>query len=114
MKAPLAYAKVALRNWKPWAKLGVHEVTNPMGFFSRIKLDYPVSLGGYSFAKDSRRADCRAHGAFAHASRDGARPACCLALGSWDLVCHQLSAVRGEGVRRAHAHSGPCWLRREA
>jgi spermidine dehydrogenase len=51
VKAPLVYAKVALRNWQAWANVGVHEVTNPMGFFSRIKLDYPVSLGGYKFAK---------------------------------------------------------------
>ena len=26
-------------------KLKVHEITNPMGFYSRLKLDYPVSLG---------------------------------------------------------------------
>lgn len=51
VKAPLVYVKVAVRNWQPWAKAGVHEVTNPMGFFSRIKLDYPVSLGQYRFPK---------------------------------------------------------------
>ncbi len=47
VKAPIAYVKVAVRNWHPWVRLGVHEITNPMGFFSRIKLDYPVSLGTY-------------------------------------------------------------------
>lgn len=47
VKAPQAYVKVALRNWRPWVERGVHEVTNPMGFFSRLKLDYPVSLGSY-------------------------------------------------------------------
>jgi spermidine dehydrogenase len=46
-KAPLVYAKVAVRDWHPWVRLGVHEITNPMGTFSRVKLDYPVSLGGY-------------------------------------------------------------------
>ncbi len=51
VRAPLVYAKVAVRNWEPWVKLGVHEVTNPMGFFSRIKLDYPVSIGGYRCAR---------------------------------------------------------------
>jgi spermidine dehydrogenase len=40
-----------VRKWTPWVKAGVHEVTNAMGFYSRIKLDYPVSLGGYRFAK---------------------------------------------------------------
>ena len=29
--APMAYVTVAVRNWRPWAKLGVHEITNPMG-----------------------------------------------------------------------------------
>jgi spermidine dehydrogenase len=47
VKAPLAYVKVLVRNWHPWVHMGVHEITNPMGFFSRLKLDYPVSLGDY-------------------------------------------------------------------
>ena len=54
VKAPLVYVKVALRNWQAWVRAGVHEVTNPMGFFSRIKLDYPVSMGGYAFARSPR------------------------------------------------------------
>ena len=47
VKAPIAYIKVAVRNWRPWVRLGVHEITNPMGFYSRLKLDYPVSIGSY-------------------------------------------------------------------
>lgn len=54
VKAPIVYAKVAVRNWEPWVKLGVHEITNPMGFFSRIKLDYPVSIGAYRCSKSPR------------------------------------------------------------
>lgn len=54
VKAPLVYTKIAVRNWAPWVKAGVHEVTNPMGFYSRIKLDYPVSIGGYQFARSPR------------------------------------------------------------
>jgi len=54
VKAPLVYVKLAVRNWEPWVKAGVHEVTNPMGFYSRIKLDYPVSLGTYRFARSPR------------------------------------------------------------
>jgi spermidine dehydrogenase len=54
VKAPLVYAKLAVRNWEAWVKAGVHEVTNPMGFYSRIKLDYPVSLGTYRFAHSAR------------------------------------------------------------
>lgn len=58
VKAPMVYAKVALRDWKAWANVGVHEVTNPMGFFSRIKLDYPVSMGSYKFAKSPDEPIC--------------------------------------------------------
>src|SRR5262245_1746975 len=49
VKAPLSYTKVAVRHWRPWVVAGVHEITNPMGFFSRVKLDYPVSIGDYRF-----------------------------------------------------------------
>jgi spermidine dehydrogenase len=48
VKAPLVYINVALRNWRPWVERGIHEVANPMGFSARIKLDFPVSIGGYS------------------------------------------------------------------
>jgi spermidine dehydrogenase len=51
VKAPLVYVKVAVRDWRAWVKAGVHEVTNATGFYARLKLDYPVSLGGYQFAK---------------------------------------------------------------
>jgi spermidine dehydrogenase len=51
VKAPLCYCKVAVRNWKPWVARKVHEIGNPMGFYSRVKLDYPVSLGDYRFAR---------------------------------------------------------------
>lgn len=54
VKAPLVYTKIAIRSWAPWVKAGVHEVTNPMGFYSRIKLDYPVSIGGYRFSRSPR------------------------------------------------------------
>jgi len=51
VKAPLVYVKVAVRNWRPWIERGVHEISNPTGFFSRVKLDYPVSLGSYRCAR---------------------------------------------------------------
>jgi spermidine dehydrogenase len=47
VKAPLVYTNVLLRNWRPWVKLGVHDISAPMSFHSRVKLDFPVSLGGY-------------------------------------------------------------------
>lgn len=50
VRAPLVYITVAVRNWRPWVKLGVHLINNPAGFYSVAKLDYPVSLGSYRFA----------------------------------------------------------------
>lgn len=52
VKAPLVYSKVAVTNWAAWTRLGVHEISAPMSFHSRVKLDYPVSMGGYRFSSD--------------------------------------------------------------
>jgi spermidine dehydrogenase len=52
VKAALVYNKVLVRNWHPWVRLGVHEISGPMSFHSRIKLDYPVSLGDYRHSRD--------------------------------------------------------------
>jgi spermidine dehydrogenase len=49
VRAPLVYVNVALSNWRSWLNRGVHFVNNPAGFYSHIKLDYPVSLGAYQF-----------------------------------------------------------------
>lgn len=51
VKAPLVYTNVALRNWHAWAALGVHEIFGVGSFHSRVKLDYPVAMGGYSCAR---------------------------------------------------------------
>jgi spermidine dehydrogenase len=51
VRAPLVYVTVALRQWRPWVARGVHNVVNPTGFYSVMKLDYPVSLGGLRFAR---------------------------------------------------------------
>jgi spermidine dehydrogenase len=47
VKAPLVYVNVAIRNWQAWVNRGIHYVNNPAGFYSHLKLDYPVSLGDY-------------------------------------------------------------------
>jgi len=52
IKAPLVYSNVLVRNWQPWVKLGVHEISAPMSIHSRVKLDYPVNLGGYRHSPD--------------------------------------------------------------
>ena len=47
VKSPLVYSNVLVRNWKPWAELGVHEIYGVASHHSRVKLDYPVAMGGY-------------------------------------------------------------------
>jgi spermidine dehydrogenase len=52
VKAPLVYTNVLVRNWRAWINLGMHDIHAPMSFFSRIALDFPVSLEGYRHARD--------------------------------------------------------------
>ncbi|MNZ29327.1 NAD(P)-binding protein [Pseudomonas sp. FW305-70] len=52
VKFPLVYTKVVIRNWQSFQKLGVHEIYAVTQPYSRIKLDYPVSMGGYNHPKD--------------------------------------------------------------
>jgi spermidine dehydrogenase len=47
VRAPLVYVNVAVRNWRAWVNRGIHYVNNPAGFYSNLKLDYPVTLGDY-------------------------------------------------------------------
>jgi spermidine dehydrogenase len=58
VKTPLVYANVLTRDWRPWVRLGVHDISAPMSFHSRVKLDFPVSLGGYRHARDPSEPIC--------------------------------------------------------
>src|SRR6516162_3833533 len=58
VKTPLVYTNVLTRDWRPWARLGVHDISAPMSFHSRLKLDFPVSLGGYHHARDPAEPIC--------------------------------------------------------
>lgn len=58
VKAPLVYTKVLIRDWQAFAKLGVHEISAPMSFHCRVKLDYPVSLGGYKHPRKPSEPMC--------------------------------------------------------
>jgi spermidine dehydrogenase len=49
VKAPLVYTHVALRNWEPFAKLGIRQIVAPGGYHTHTALDFPVSLGEYKF-----------------------------------------------------------------
>ena len=53
VKAPLVYTHVAIRNWLPFSKLGVHQIVSPGGYHTLTALDFPVSLGQYQFPSRS-------------------------------------------------------------
>ena len=52
VKFPLVYTKVLIRHWQSFIKLGVHEIYAPNQPYSRVKLDYPVDIGGYRHPRD--------------------------------------------------------------
>jgi spermidine dehydrogenase len=58
VKAPLVYTNVLVRDWKPWIALKVHEISAPSAFHCRVKLDYPVDLGGYRHPRDPDKPIC--------------------------------------------------------
>lgn len=49
-KVPLIYTNVLIRNWSAFAKLGIEGFESPGHFWSGAEIDFPVSMGGYSFA----------------------------------------------------------------
>ena len=49
VKAPLVYTHVAIRNWKAFQNLGIHQIVAPAGYHTYTALDFPVSLGQYEF-----------------------------------------------------------------
>lgn len=50
-KVPLVYANVQLRNWQALKKLGVATVYCPGSYFSEVNMDFPVSIGDYSYTR---------------------------------------------------------------
>ena len=50
VKRPILYTNVALRNWRAWAELGVGAFASPQEYHWNAKLDFPVSLGDYTFS----------------------------------------------------------------
>jgi spermidine dehydrogenase len=58
VKTPIVYTNVLTRDWHPWVRLGVHDISAPMSFHSRVKLDFPVSLGGYRHSRDPAEPIC--------------------------------------------------------
>ena len=51
VKVPLVYTVVALRDWKPFQKLGVQRIKTPGMYHSAMHLDEAVNIGGYRSPK---------------------------------------------------------------
>jgi spermidine dehydrogenase len=52
-KIPLVYVSVALRNWRPFAELGLQRVQVPKpDLMHSFGMDFPVSMGGVRFPQD--------------------------------------------------------------
>ncbi len=47
VKTPLVYTNVAIRNWRPWTKLGVHRIYAPGGYHTSAELNWTVDVGAY-------------------------------------------------------------------
>ncbi|APJ04794.1 NAD(P)-binding protein [Silvanigrella aquatica] len=58
VKLSTIYSKVIIRNWQAFAKLGVHEIYTPKMPYTRVKLDYPVNIGGYSHSQNPNEPIC--------------------------------------------------------
>ena len=49
VKIPLTYTKVMIPHWRWFADLGTRYVFYTNDFFKQVELDYPVTMGGYTF-----------------------------------------------------------------
>lgn len=58
VKAPLVYTNVVVKNWHAFTKLGIHEFYSPAAPYSRVKLDYPVSMGSYHHPQNPDQPMC--------------------------------------------------------
>jgi spermidine dehydrogenase len=64
-KTPLAYISIAIRNWRAFKQLGIHNVYQPnAAFMYSFGLDFPVSMGGYRYPSSPDDATIL-HGTFA-------------------------------------------------
>jgi spermidine dehydrogenase len=47
VKTPLVYTSVAIRNWRAFRKLDVHDIYAPGSYHSSVRLNQTVDIGGY-------------------------------------------------------------------
>ena len=50
VKSPILHTNVAVRHWRAWKKMGISTVVCPGSYHLAAGLDFPVSLGDYSYS----------------------------------------------------------------
>lgn len=64
VKVPLVYINIAIRNWKAFAELGIHDVYIPQPeLMHSFGMDFPVSIGDYQYTQNPDQATVL-HGTF--------------------------------------------------
>jgi spermidine dehydrogenase len=74
VKIPILYSTVALRGWRAWKKLGIGGVVAPGSYHTIAMLDFPVSLGDYSYAKNPDEPILVHMERFPHRNNEGLTP----------------------------------------
>ncbi len=71
VKTPILYTSVALRNWRAWKKLGIGAVVAPGSYHVNAMLDFPVSLGEYTYSASADEPVIVHMERFPHRSNEG-------------------------------------------
>jgi spermidine dehydrogenase len=108
VRTPILYTSVALRNWQAWKNMGIGAVTAPGSYHVVAMLDFPVSIGDYTFSKAADEPVIVHMERFPHRSNEGLTPREQYRLGRQELlstsfetiernVRSQLAGMLGEG-----------------
>ncbi len=95
VKSSILYTNVALRNWKPWKKLGVGALLNPGSYHVVSHLDYPVVFGGHRYPRNPDEPAVVHLVRFPHRSNAGMTP-----LEQFRAGRHELFSTSYETIER--------------
>jgi spermidine dehydrogenase len=93
VKIPILYTSVALHNWHAWKKLGIGGVVAPGSYHTLAMLDFPVSLGNYSFAKGPDEPIVVHMERFPHRPNEGLTPREQHRLARYDMLSEPFESV---------------------
>ena len=107
VKTPIVYTNVLVRDWRPWVRLGVHDISAPMSFHSRVKLDFPVSLGGYRHPRDPAEPIVPASRPRRRRAQPGLDARTQFRIGQGKLLAMTFADFEDADPRRARPHARP-------